>query len=196
MVRTSTPSRRHQVLLIVSTILGSWLGMQLIHECGHVLGAWLSGGSVARVNLSPLTLSRTDVHANPRPLAVAWAGPLVGVLAPLLIWGIAQVARRSWAFVLRFFAGFCLIANGLYLGIGSLDRVGDCDDLLRHGAKVWQLWLFGCCTAPLGLWLWHRQGRHFGLAPGASGRVHRGTAYGTMIACMILLALGYVVGSG
>lgn len=44
--------------------------MQAIHECGHVLGAWLTGGQVARVVLNPLTLSRTDLAENPRPLVV------------------------------------------------------------------------------------------------------------------------------
>ncbi len=96
-------------------------------------------------------------------------------------------------FVLWFFAGFCLLANGLYLGVGSFDQVGDCGVLLRHGAERWQLWLFGAVMAPLGLWLWHRQGPHFGLGA-AKGRVSRGAAYGTLVTCMALLGLGFAVG--
>ena len=34
-------SRLHQSILIASTVLGSWLGMQAVHESGHVLGASL-----------------------------------------------------------------------------------------------------------------------------------------------------------
>jgi len=99
-------NRLNQIVLILSTVLGSWLGMQAIHESGHVLGAWLTGGHVARVVLHPLTISRTDLDQNPNPLVVVWAGPIIGVVVPLLIWAVAAVAKLPGAFVLRFFAGF------------------------------------------------------------------------------------------
>ena len=68
-------TRLLQIVLIGSTVVGSWLGMQAVHEAGHVLGAWLTGGRVARVVLHPLTISRTDLAENPWPLAVVWARP-------------------------------------------------------------------------------------------------------------------------
>src|SRR5438105_1787209 len=102
--------------------------MQAVHESGHVFGAWLTGGRVARVVLHPLTISRTDVADNPHPLVVVWAGPIFGVVVPLLLWGAAAASRLPGAFLLRFFAGFCLLANGLYIGVGSFDRVGDCGE--------------------------------------------------------------------
>ena len=182
----------HQAILIGSTVLGSWLGMQAVHEFGHVCGAWLTGGRVARVVLHPLTISRTDLADNPSPLAVVWAGPAVGVLLPLLLWLLATGVRMPGAFVLRFFAGFCLLANGLYIGVGAFDRVGDCGEMLRHGSQPWQLWLFGAIAAPIGLWLWHRQGPHFGLGP-AEGRVSRGVAYGSLVVCLALLVVGFAV---
>jgi hypothetical protein len=49
-------NRLHQFVLIVSILLGSWLGMQAVHETGHVLGAWLTGGGIARVVLWPLSI--------------------------------------------------------------------------------------------------------------------------------------------
>lgn len=184
-------SRAPQVLLIGSALLGSWLGMQAVHEAGHVLGARLTGARVERVILHPLTISRTDLAENPHPLAVAWAGPLVGVLAPLVLWAVAVVARMPGAFLPRFFAGFCLLANGLYIGVGSLDRVGDAGDMLRLGSEPWHLWLFGAVAAPVGLWLWNGQSRHFGLG---RGRVSRGAAYAALGVCLALFALGFAVG--
>jgi hypothetical protein len=180
-------------VLIASTLLGSWLGMQAVHESGHVLGAWLTGGRVARVVLHPLTISRTDLADNPYPLAVVWAGPVVGVAAPLLLWALAAGVRMPGAFGLRFFAGFCLIANGLYIGVGSFGGVGDCGEMLRHGSELWHLWAFGAAAAPLGLWLWHGQGPHFGLGA-ADGQVSRGVAYGSLVVCLALLVLGFAVG--
>jgi hypothetical protein len=168
--------------------------MQAVHESGHILGAWLTGGKAARVVLNPFTISRTDLAHNPNPLVVVWAGPIFGVAMPLLLWCVAVATKWRGAFVLRFFAGFCLLANGIYIGLGSFDRVGDCGEMLRHGAAPWQLWLFGASTAPVGLRLWHGQGRQFGLAPAAHGKVDHVAAYGSLAACVGLLLLGFVVG--
>lgn len=180
--------RVHQIIFIASTLTMSWLAMMGVHETGHVLGAWLTGGCVAGVVLHPLTISRTDLSINPHPLYVVWAGPLFGVSAPVLAWIVAQVARIPSWYLLRFFAGFCLIANGAYLGVGSFDSVGDAGDLLRHGAPIWQLWLFGALCVPAGFSLWHRLGRHFGLGE-MQGRVSIPTAYGCLIASVVIVTL-------
>ncbi|HEV3142599.1 MAG TPA: hypothetical protein VGZ47_01815 [Gemmataceae bacterium] len=185
-------SRLHQAILIGSTVVASWLGMQAVHESGHVLGAWITGGRIARVVLNPLTISRTDVAYNPNPLLVVWAGPVVGVLIPLLFWGLAAGIRLPGTFVLRFFAGFCLIANGVYIGIGSFDSIGDCGEMLRHGSSLWQLWLFGAIAVPAGLLLWHRLGPHFGIGA-AKKQIHPGIAYGSLIACILLTILGFAI---
>ena len=185
-------TRLHQGVLIVSVVLGSWLGMQAVHEAGHVLGAYLSGGHIARVVLHPLTISRTDLEDNPQPLFVVWAGPVFGVLLPMALWLLAAGLRLPGAFVLRFFAGFCLIANGAYIAGGSFDRIGDCGVMLQHGSATWQLWLFGAVTMPAGLWLWHRQGPHFGLGR-SRGRVSPGVAYASLVVCLALLVLALVV---
>ena len=157
--------RVRQMVLIAATLAGSWFGMQAIHELGHVLGAWLTGGRVERVVLHPLTISRTDLTENPQPLIVAWGGPVVGAALPIFVWGLAAIARVPGKRLLQFFAGFCLIANGLYIALGSFYGIGDCSDLLRHGSRIWHLWLFGALTAPLGLFLWHKMGPHFRVGP-------------------------------
>lgn len=185
--------RVYQVVLIGSTIVGTWLGMQLAHESGHVLGAYLTGGRVERVVLHPLTISRTDLADNPHPLIVVWAGPALGVAIPLLLWFSAVAARLAAAFVARFFAGFCLITNGLYIGLGSFGNVGDCGDMLRHGSQLWQLWLFGALTAPLGLWLWHGQGANFGLGP-QKRPVSNVVAYGASAVCLALIVVEWLHG--
>jgi hypothetical protein len=207
-----------QAVLIVSTLVGSWLAMQDVHELGHVAAARVTGGRVAKVVLDPLTISRTDLAENPRPLLVAWGGPILGVLLPLALWltvnlfpsplaGEGLRVRGSAAdppstrsaglpgtFVLRFFAGFCLIANGCYLGTGSFTHIGDAGDMLRHGAARWQLWLFAAFTVPTGLCLWNGLGPQFGLGEGR-GVVDRKVAYATLACALALVALGFAVGS-
>ncbi|MCI0378061.1 MAG: hypothetical protein L0215_10665 [Gemmataceae bacterium] len=185
--------RVHQIGLILSVIVGSWVGMQATHELGHVLGATMSGGRVARVVLHPFTISRTDLAENPHPLFVVWAGPIAGVLLPSLFWAAFAGLGLSLAFVLRFFAGFCLVANGLYIGVGSFDGVGDCGQMLRQGSEIWHLWLFGMVATPAGLWLWHGLGVHFGLGA-AKGQVNVGTAYASFAICIALVALCLAIG--
>jgi hypothetical protein len=184
--------RLHQAVLIGSVILGSWLGLQAVHEFGHVVGAWLTGGQVARVVLHPLTISRTDLADNPSPLLVVWAGPVLGCLLPLAAWGVAVALRWPCSYLLRFFAGACLVANGAYVAAGSSDEVGDAGVMLRHGSPLWSLLLFGAVAVPAGLWLWHRQGPHFGLGP-AKGEVSVAAAYSCLAVLLLLIVLGLVV---
>ena len=66
----------------------SWVGMMVVHELGHVIGGMLTGGTVQRVVLPVLGFSRTDVKPNPSPGIVVWAGPVIGVLLPLAMWGL------------------------------------------------------------------------------------------------------------
>jgi len=155
--------RRLSVALIVATLIASWLGMQWVHEAGHVLAAWVTGGSVQRVVLHPLSISRTDLDLNPRPLFTTWGGPTFGVLVPVAAWITARSLRLNSAFLLQFFAGFCCVANGAYIGFGSFDAVGDCGELLKHGAQPWQLWTFGVVAGAAGFLVWNRLGSRFGI---------------------------------
>src|ERR1043166_7017469 len=123
--------RTLQFVLIVSTLAISWLGMMVVHEFGHVLFGWSSGARVARVSLSPLEFSRTDMQKYPHALFVAWGGALIGSVLPRFV-------SRSWCrlqwpawFVIRFFAGFCLVANGIYLGVVSfIPNAADPGDMI------------------------------------------------------------------
>ena len=169
--------RLPQLLLIVTFIGFSWLAMQVVHEAGHVLVARLTGAEVMKVALQPLIVSRTDVAENPHPLAVVWGGPLVGSLLPVLLFALAAAFRLPGVYLLRFFAGFCLIANGVYIGIGHFLAEGaDPWVMMQNGSPRWLLVLFGVVAFPLGLYLWHRQGPHFGLA-GAKGKVDTRAAF-------------------
>lgn len=167
--------------------------MQAVHELGHVLGAGATGGEVRRVILHPLSISRTDVAGSRSTGVVVWAGPVVGAALPVAAWLLALAARWRAAYLLRFFAGFCLVANGLYIGLGSFGGVGDCGEMLRQGASRWHLWLFGATAVPAGLWLWHGQGKHFGIGPNAE-QVRPAPAYGSLVLCLALVLNGLVFG--
>src|SRR4051812_5535766 len=156
-------SRLYQIILIASTIVLSWLGMQAVHELGHVLGARAGGETVRKVVLHPLVISRTDASHDRHPLRVVWGGPIFGSLLPLVALGITRLIRSGFFYLFRFFAGFCLVANGVYLGVGSFGGVGDAGELIRYGTPLWTLIAFGLACVPLGLSLWNGLGAHYGL---------------------------------
>jgi hypothetical protein len=119
-------------------------------------------------------------------LAVVWGGPLVGSIFPLLLLALASACRLPGLYMFRFFAGFCLVANGVYIGIGwALADGADPSVMTENGSPRWLLVLFGLLAAPIGLYLWHRQGSHFGLGE-AKGNVNMRAA---LISATLLLAL-------
>ncbi len=144
--------------LAAGLIYLSWLGMMAVHEFGHALHAWLSGGEVSNVVVPLVGFSRTDLARNPHPQVVAWGGPIWGCLIPLSLLVVVRALKARFRRIVQFFAGFCLIANGVYIGAGVSIVAGDAGDLIRHGTPRWCLVAFGVVTCALGLWLWHGLG--------------------------------------
>ncbi|HWB53696.1 MAG TPA: hypothetical protein VG722_05865 [Tepidisphaeraceae bacterium] len=188
------PARRAQILLVTSFLWISWLLMMLIHESGHVLGAVISGGVVRHVIWSPLALSRTDVQPNPHPLFEVWAGPIFGATLPLAIGGLLQTLRRRVAYLMWAFAGFCLIANGAYIGVGSVVAVGDAKQLVALGMARWTLAIFGLLAAIPGMWIWDRISPQFGFGP-KPAPINSRHAYGTFVAATLVTVLGILLGN-
>jgi hypothetical protein len=181
-------NRSMQVLLMGSAAGFCWLGMMAVHELGHVLSLWLTGGTVERVVLHPLEISRTDPGENPRPLFVAWGGALWGCGIPLAALLLTRAVAPRHAYLAALFAGFCLIANGAYLAADALVRGGDARTLIQHGAPPWLPLAVGVPAVVLGLYLWNGLGPAFGLGE-AAGRVDRRAAFGTFAALAVLAAL-------
>lgn len=124
--------------LLLSCLLG-WWPMMAVHELGHVIGCAFTGAKIHHVILWPWTISQTIRTESAVPLVDTWFGPTFGALAPAAVYLFCRARRTSVRRILGFFAGFCLIANGAYIGAGWIDRVGDAGDLLRHGSPKYAL---------------------------------------------------------
>ncbi len=185
-------NRLNQVVLIVATLSFSSLAMQVVHEFGHMLHAWTSGGKVTLVVLHPLQISRTDVAPNPHPQFVAWGGPVWGSLIPLVFYGIVRLRKWLRAWLVRFFAGFCLIANGGYLLGGCLYPVGDADVLLHSGAPRVSLAIFGIVALASGIVLWNGVGKHFGVSQEPLP-IDKWSAWGMAVAVALLVVFELVL---
>jgi hypothetical protein len=184
--------RFHQLLYAVSFVALNWFAMMAVHELGHVVGALVTGGTIERVVLYPLTISRTDVSPNPCPAIVVWLGPVFGCVFPLAVCAFVPHRRIVLRNMARFFAGFCLIANGAYISIGSFEQIGDCGEMLRTGTPLGAMLAFGAVTISVGLCLWHHLGsiKHFINNPAVVTTRMAYVASGVLI---ILVAVGFVV---
>lgn len=60
--------------------------------------------------------------------------------------------------LLQFFAGFCLLSNGAYLGFGVFEQIGDAGDILKAGSPPWLPIAFGLIASVSGLLMWHQLG--------------------------------------
>lgn len=182
-------------LMAAMVLWAAWWLMMASHESGHVIATLITGGGIDRVDLSPLGFSQTHSSPNPMPMLVVWAGPIVGVLDPLLAWLLVLWLRQrepdEWQTitpVITFLAGFCLLANGAYIGIGWIDHVGDTGEMLRLGTPVWLMIVFGVFCAAGGLALWHTLGHWTRIK-----RLTTQNARHLIIASTSVIAIGFVI---
>ena len=183
-----------RLLAGMSLAWAGWYVMMVVHEAGHVLTALLTDGRIEHVQLSPIGLSQTHLSQNPQPLWVVWAGPIFGIVFPLIVWLCIKLwaeRRKSLRIAdpITFVAGLCLIANGAYLGLGWIDRIGDAGDMMRLGTPVFAMIVFGALSTAGGFAIWHTLGSVLGL-----NRLTAQDARHLTTASLIVVAIGFVTG--
>ena len=124
-----------------------------IHELGHILSAKLNKGTIEHVELRPWTISHTMISGSNNPVMDAWLGPITGITIPVLAW--IALHKTNFKTPLLFFAGFCLIANGIYLGLGWIGPHGDCKTIIDNGGQTWPMIIFGLISSVAGFTSWH-----------------------------------------
>lgn len=127
----------------------AWYPLRLLHECGHVLSAWLGGATGIAMVWHAGFLPETRRDGSQWPLVDVWAGPAAGVLLPLALHLLC--CRTRMAGVTRVFAALACLGNGLYVGLGWLDVGGDPEQMLRWGSPLTVLLMFGLVATGLGL---------------------------------------------
>ena len=134
------------LLRLVILLLVSWVVMCTTHECGHLLGGWISGGTLQRAELRPWKLPYSIFTPDPRPLVTLWFGPLFGAVLPVLL---ALVLRHRWSW---FVAWFCVLANGAYLATAwyAGDALLDTSRMFAAGASRWSVAVFIAVTLLVG----------------------------------------------
>lgn len=89
---------------------------------------------------------------------------------------------------ITFVAGLCLIANGAYLGLGWIDRIGDAGDMMRHGTPIYIMIVFGILGTTAGFALWHTLGPALGVK-----QLTIQDAKQLATTSLIILAIGFLI---
>lgn len=137
-----SPSQRWGMFGIL--IVAAWFTMTVMHELGHVVGGWISGGTLVDLVLFPLPSS---LHQpDPIPRLTLWAGPVLGVGVPSLF---AAVVRHHAGW---FIADFCALANGTYLLVAwyAGERLLDTPRLFAAGESPLVVATFCALTIGIG----------------------------------------------
>ena len=165
----------------------SWFSMMIVHESGHVIHSWFSGGVVKQVILYPTVFSQTEMKINPYPIFVAWGGMLWGTIIPLILLGIVRGFKISSWYIFQFFAGFCFVANGFYFIIGGIDSTGDPGDIIFYGISSILVIIAGIIEACIGFLLWHGLSKAFGIGvPGSRTNLNH---FGCVFIVLIMILL-------
>ena len=129
-------------MLVMAMTAFSWLWMQWTHEAGHMIAGVATGAKIERVILDPRTFSMTQFESTPYPLVAVWGGPLIGVVLGAAIPLLLAYKFKRLRFELGLITAFVLLANGLYIGIGAFNPVGDAVSMTKHGSPRWTLIMF------------------------------------------------------
>jgi hypothetical protein len=145
-----------RALLALAFLYACWIGMEAVHELGHALNAWSIGARVIDVSIPVLGTSQTTVTDNPYSRFITEGGPTWGVAIPVFACGLAYLFRRRMPEPLKFFTGFCCIANGVYMAVGWHWHNTDAGELLRMNVPRAALIAYGVAASAFGFAIWHR----------------------------------------
>jgi hypothetical protein len=127
-----------------------------LHELGHILSGWLSGGEFRYIDVYPFHFSTTILQPNPYPGLVTWSGLLLGWALPLLTIPFWHVEWSGIGPALQSWSAYCWLAFGAYLALAAGESLSDTGQLMTAGWSVSILFVVGAVVASGGYYI----GRH------------------------------------
>ncbi len=136
------PSVRGALLLLGSFAFG-YNAATALHEFGHVLAAWATGGRVQAFYLHPFTTSYTTIDPDPSPLLTHAAGVTLAPLAGLVCIALARRVEGAYTVPLYATGVAAFATSGIYLVVGTWAGMGDARTLVDLGTPPLGLMLVG-----------------------------------------------------
>jgi hypothetical protein len=141
-----------QSMLFLGSFIFGHTTQRAIHELGHAIGTWITGGEVYGIFLHPFLPGHCYHSKTAYPGITTWAGAAFsvcfGVLLIIILW-----KRRAPLLAPLFAIGiFSLFGNGSYFIVGLLSKFGDPWYIVeRLGmSAVWPI-LFGVASIGIGV---------------------------------------------
>lgn len=95
-----------------------------LHEAGHILGAWCTGGDVSGIVIHPFSWSYAHAFSINHEGVVIWAGSVLGSLFGIPITLSVLKWRRPGLLIPLLVGVVACIDNGAYLLLGSVFKLG------------------------------------------------------------------------
>jgi small basic protein len=156
-----------RALFVFGSFSFGWVLGIVLHELGHALAMWLTGGIVERITITPFSWPYTYYGSAPRyPQFTTWAGLLIGSALGLVV--VFGVRKRTTPYLLPFlFAGLAPMLNGggYYLVDTFVSKQGDATDLIRAGVPEYVVIGAGILFLAVGAGFVIRYAYRLGLTP-------------------------------
>lgn len=101
-----------------------------LHEAGHVLGVWCTGGHASGIVIHPFSWSHAHAFSINHEGVVIWAGSVLGSLFGILVTLSVLKWRRPGLLIPLLVGVVACIYNGVYLLLGSVFKLGGDGTLL------------------------------------------------------------------
>ncbi len=128
----------HSSLFLFGSSSFAWVVIVTLHELGHAIAMWVTGGKVSRIEITPLSWSYTYYGTSPKyPLFTTASGAGIGILLAMiflvLTWKLSSLYAAPFYFV---GAGAFLQNGGYYMSDLLLHTGGDASSLVAHSAAL------------------------------------------------------------
>lgn len=180
--------------------------MLFLHEVGHLIAAKLMFVQITYLDLFPLRINSLLFDAGGsnqwlKSNLIVASGFVLGSLLPMLSFPFWRIQSGFVGIFLKSLSSFCVLANGLYLMLGSIELLGssanwtpnftDSGLLISSGCPAWILIIAGGTVAGAGYWLLSRLARQYWKAEQLS-RISWKSVAAWSLTLAALLALQFV----
>ena len=143
-----------QMLIVLGIFVFSYNLSNLIHESGHALNAVLTGGSLNKITMSPLSWCYAWTSGGNR-IFVIWGGFLWQTIVPTVILLLLWCFKSRLSLYALFLVLVSFAESGIYMITGAVAGIGDGGNLVRYGIPPFILLTVGSilllCCLPLSL---------------------------------------------
>lgn len=140
-------------LLLLGSFSIAFIITETLHELGHAGTAWVTGGEVLGISISPFSWSYSSSW-SPYPMLHTFAGAAGSSLVAIILFSILYHWTKVWMIPILMIGPITLINNGDYYLVDAIIRSGgDACSLIRMGVSIYIVLGLGVLYLAVGLFL-------------------------------------------